>query len=120
MTANDDVKPLSAWRLELKKFDKKHWLRYYKEMLGAGVSNTPRFYKALALYGSNCMFEAISAAAMNEISGDPFFYVMKVAANKWKEIEEAKDTEIEYENKIKRSIEESQKHIEELARKLGK
>lgn len=118
--SEDDTKPLAAWRLELKKFGKRHWLRFYQELMGQAVSNIPRFYKALKLYGDPIMFDAIVTASMNDLTGDPFFYVVKVASNKWKDEQEALENDESYEAKIKRAIEESQKHNDELAKKLGR
>lgn len=119
MAFSSEGKSLAAWRLELKRFGKRHWLLFYKELLGANVSNIPRFYKALALYGNEIAFDAIVSASMSDLTGDPFFYVMKVASNKWKEEEAAKDADDTYEELIKRSIQESQKQNDELARRLN-
>lgn len=118
--SEDEGKPLATWRLELKRFGKRHWLLFYKELLGASVSNIPRFYKALKLYGDPIMFDAIVTSSMNDLTGDPFFYVVKVASNKWKEEQEALEADESYEAKIKRAIEESQKRNDELEKRLGR
>lgn len=120
METSSEEKSLATWRLELKRFGKKHWLRYYAEMLGASVSNIPRFYKALKLYGDSIMFDAIVSATMSDVAGDPLAYTIKIASNKWKEEQLALDADTEYEEKIKRSIEESQRRNDELAKKLGR
>jgi len=120
METSSEVKSLAAWRLELKRFDRRHWLKFYQELMGASVSNIPRFYKSLKLYGFDLMFDAIVTSSLTDLTGDPFFYVMKVASNKWKEEQQAKEEDEAYENNIKLSIQESQKHNDELAKRLGK
>lgn len=114
----EQPKSLSAWRLEIKQFGKKHWLRMYKEFLGQDVSNIPRFYKALNLYGEWALFEAIIACAEQDIKGDSLNYVLAVTKAKWKESQLDEEEEGEYLNEIKNAKEETKKGNEALAKKL--
>lgn len=104
---------LNEW-LELVEQNKKYWGDFYQVALNAKISNYPRFYKSLNLYGVFPMVEAVLAAANAELSGDPLNYVIKVAAAKWREEAESKtDTA-----KIEKIIKNTTKKNEELAKKL--
>src|SRR4051812_2052373 len=93
----EDIKPLSTWRLEIKRYGKPHWLRFYKELLANEVSDYARFYRTLKLYGDINMFEAIIAASNAMPIDEPLLYVCKVAANKWREEQKALQEQEEYE-----------------------
>lgn len=118
MTDSGEEKSLTAWRLELKKYGKRHWLKFYQELMGASVSSIPRFYKALKFYGEPIVFDAIVSSSMADLTADPLNYVMKVASNKWKEEQVALDEDEAYEKTIKQAIAESQKRNDELAVRL--
>jgi hypothetical protein len=118
MIEQDGEKSLSAWRLDLKRFGRKHWLVYYKTFLASPVSSIPRFYKALNLYGEWAMFEAIIAASSTQIIGDPLNYVIKISANKWKEAQQDEEEEAEYLEEIEAAKKVSQQKNDELAKKL--
>jgi len=120
MTEQDEEKSLSSWRLDLQRYGKKHWLVFYKALLALPVSNNARFYKALNMYGDWAMFESIIATSQVQIKDDPLNYVVKVAANKWKEAQLAEEEEVEYLQELKAAIEETRKRNEELAKKLKK
>lgn len=92
----------------------------YSNFLGTSVSNIPRFYKALKLYGDYPMFEAIVACSDQDIKGDPLNYVLAVTKSKWKEAQQAEDEEVEYLQQLKAAIEETRKRNEELEKKLKK
>lgn len=119
----EDSKSLSAWRLELKKLKKSHWLLFYKELIGVPVSSPPRLYKALNLYGDWALFEAIVATSTSAIVGDPLNYVLKVTSNKWKEMQLDEDSEDEYKQEIeaqKQATEEKNKDLEKRLNGRGK
>jgi hypothetical protein len=117
---DQEEKPLSEWRAELKRNGKNHWLRFYAALVGTPVSSNPRFYKALKLYGEWPMFEAIVASSGATLTGDPLNYVLKVCSNKWKEMQQDADEEDEYIKEIERIKEASHKQNEEMAAKLKK
>jgi hypothetical protein len=116
--SGEEGKSLSAWRLELKKYGKRHWLKFYEELMGSAVSRFSVFYKALQNYGEWAMFDAILAASTQPLEGDPLNYVVKIAQNKWKEEQLSQDQDTETEQKIQRAIEETRKRNEELEKKL--
>lgn len=120
MFSEESSKSLSEWRVELKRNGKNHWLRFYAALLGTAVSNNPRFYKALKLYGDWAMFEAIVSSSSAILTGDPLSYVLKVCASKWKESQLDEDEEENYINEIKRIQDETRKQNEEIAAKLKK
>lgn len=115
----EEVKSLSAWRLEIKRVGRKHWLVLYNTFMGVPVTAHARFYNAINMYGEWAMFEAIIAASAMELKGDPFNYVMKVAANKWKEMQLDEDAESTYKEQIEAQKKETLKQNAELAKKLG-
>lgn len=118
MTEQDEEKSLSSWRLDLQRYGKKHWLVFYRTLLALPVSNNPRFFKALNMYGDWAMFESIVATSQAQIKDDPLNYVVKVASIKWKEAQLAEDEEAEYIQELRTAIEETRKRNEEQAKKL--
>lgn len=117
----EQSKPLSRWRFELQSIGKKHWLVFYREMLGTSASSIPRLYKALNNYGFWPMFEAIVATSDKDFEGsDPLNYVIKVAQNKWKEGEEIEEQDETYMSDIEAAKEKSRKDNEALERRLRK
>lgn len=115
----EQSKPLSRWRFDLNRGNKKTWLAFYRELLGTPASSIPRFYKALNNYGFWPMFEAIVATSEKEIEGDPLNYVLKVASVKWKEGEQLEEQDEAYLSDIEAAKERSKKANEELAKKLN-
>jgi len=118
MTEQSEPKSLGAWRLDIKQFGNKTYLRMYQEFLGTSVSNIPRFYKALKLYGDWAIFEAIVACTDADIKGDPLNYVLAVTKSKWKESQEDEEAEATYLQEIEEAKASSQKKNDELATKL--
>lgn len=119
MTEQEE-KSLSEWRAELKRHGKPHWLTFYAVLMGVPVSSSPRFYRALKLYGDWPMTEAIVAASTAKLTGDPLNYVLKICSNKWKEMQQDEDEEDGYLEEIERIKEASHKQNEEMAKKLKK
>lgn len=115
---DDDAKSLSEWRAELKRNSVSYWLKFYYSLMGVSVSSSPRFYKALKLYGDWPMFEAIVAASGATLKGDPLNYVLKICSNKWKEMQEEADEETEYMQEIETIRDNSRQQNEEMASKL--
>src|SRR5688500_13046473 len=89
----EETKSLSAWRIEIQKIGKKHYLSFYQGMMGSAVSSPPRLYKAINLYGDWAVFEAILASSNMELVGDPLNYVLKVAHSKWKQMQQDEEEE---------------------------
>lgn len=118
MTEQDEVKSLSSWRLDIQRFGNKTYLRMYQDFLGASVSNIPRFYKAIKLYGDFSIFEAIVACADADIKGDPLNYVLAVTKSKWKESQQDEEGEVAYLEEIEAAKVASQKRNDELEKKL--
>jgi|OpeIllAssembly_1097287.scaffolds.fasta_scaffold489875_2 hypothetical protein len=116
----EEAKPLSRWRFELQSIGKKHWLVFYREMLGTPASSIPRLYRALNNYGFWPLFEAIVDSSERELTGDPLNYVVAVAKNKWKEAEEEDSNSEVYISEIEEAKKKSQQQNEELAKKLKK
>lgn len=114
------VKSLSEWRAELKRNGRSHWLRFYVTFMGTPVSNSPRFYRALNLYGDWAMFEGIIASSTATLTGDPLNYVIKVCAAKWKEMQQDADDEADYMAEIERIRTATHKQNEAMAKKLRK
>jgi hypothetical protein len=115
-----EEKPLSRWRFELQSIGKRHWLVFYKEMLGEPVENIPRLYKALNMYGFWPLFEAIVETSNRDLNAGKQNYVIAVAKNKWKEKEQESETDEAYLSEIDEAKRHSQQRNEELARKLKK
>jgi nitrogen regulatory protein PII-like uncharacterized protein len=115
----EETKSLSAWRLDLKRYGKSHWLKFYENFLGSPVSNKARFYRAISLYGEWAVFEAVIATSEADITGDPLNYFYKVASNKWKEAQKDEDEEADYVAQIEEAKKISQQKNEELAKKLN-
>jgi hypothetical protein len=118
MFGGEETKPLAAWRLELRKFGKPHWLRFYSEFMGCAVSDFSRFYRHLNLYGEWAMFEAIVSASAATLTGDPLAYVLTVARNKWREEQQSLEDDEANEAKVKKLIEDTAKRNDALAKKL--
>lgn len=118
MTEQDEVKSLSSWRLDIQRFGNKTYLRMYSDFLGTSVSNIPRFYRAIKLYGDYAVFEAIVACADQEIKGDPLNYFLAVTKAKWKEAQQDEEEEINYLAELEAFVAASQKRNDELAKKL--
>jgi hypothetical protein len=116
----EHTKPLSEWRADIQRHGRKHWLVFYKAMLDQAVSSSSRFYKALSLYGDWAIFESIVASSNAQLTGDKLNYVIKVAANKWKEMQLDEEQEEAYQKEIREAIRISQEKNQELARKLRK
>lgn len=120
MTEQEEVKSLSAWRLDIKRFGHKGYLSMYKTFLGSPVSNIPRFYRAIKLYGDFAIFDAIVDSSEQSISGDPLNYVIVVAKNKWKETQKDEEEEQGYLADIEKAKKETEKSNKELQKKLKK
>lgn len=118
--AEQEAKSLSAWRLELQKLGKSHWLIFYQTLLGVPVSGRGRFYRLLSLYGEWALFEAILATSNATINGDPLAYVSKVTHAKWKEMQEDEEEEAKYKAQIEEATKLSQKQNDLLEKKLKK
>jgi hypothetical protein len=116
----EESKSLAQWRFEIRSIGKKHWSAFYQAYLGAPISNFPRFYKALNMYGDWPVFEAIVASANQELTGDPLFYVLKVAHLKWKDTQVESEESETYSKQIDKAIQASKKKNEELEKKLRK
>lgn len=116
----DEAKPLSRWRFELQSIGKKHWAVFYREFLGVPPSSLPRLYKALNNYGFWPLFEAIVESSERELTGDPLNYVLVVARNKWKEVEQEDSDSESYKSELDEAKKRSQLQNEELAKKLKK
>lgn len=117
---SDSTKSLDRWRFELKSIGRKHWLTFYKELLGSNASSIPRLYKTINLYGEEIVFDAIVSSSDKELTGDPLNYVVAVAKSLWKEEQAKKDQEDEYDKNIRAAKEESEKANEALRQKLEK
>lgn len=115
-----EPKSLDQWRHEIRVVGKKHWGTFYETFIGVPISNYPRFYRSLNMYGEWAILEAIVAASNQTLTGDPLAYVLKIAHSKWKEDQLVKDEYNQYEDRIKEAIEKSQRRNEELAKKLKK
>ncbi len=116
----NESKSLDRWRFELQSIGKKHWLTFYKDMLGVNASSVPRLYKALNLYGDWALFEAIISSSDKDLNGDPLNYVIAVTKNIWKEKQEEQDREDEYSAKIREAKEKSEEANKALEEKLLK
>jgi hypothetical protein len=116
----EEIKSLSQWRFEIKRFGKPHWGRFYTSLVGFPVSNYPRFYKAINQYGESIFFDSIVAASDKKFESDPLNYVIKIAHTKWKEQEAELDASEEYEAEIDKAKKESRRRSEELQTKLDK
>ena len=113
-------KSLARWRFEIKTIGKKHWGAFFENFLGTPISNFPRLYKSINLYGEWAIFEAIIATSNQTINGDPLNYVLKVAQALWKEAQIESEKVAEGEKEIARAIEESLKINQALKKKLDK
>lgn len=98
----EEPKSLDTWAQEIKN-NKPSWVAFYAEMLGVRPSNIPRLYKSVNMYGFWPLFEAIIDSSARELSGDPLNYVLKVAANKWREEREQQDEQADYESDVQQS-----------------
>ena len=113
-------KSLSTWRLELKRYGKSHWLKFYEANTGFPVSDYAAFYKALNNYGEWAMLEAIIATGEQALEGNPFRYCMKIAYNKWKEAQQEEDIESDYAAEIEKAKEVSKRTNLALEKRLEK
>jgi hypothetical protein len=78
-------KSLDDWWKDLKGGNRKVFYSYYSEVIGTPVSNFSRLNKAINLYGTEHMFNAVHKTAFKEISGDPLSYVIRIAQLSWEE-----------------------------------
>lgn len=110
---------LESWSSVIKK-DAKQWLPFYAAMLGTGVTNIPRFYRSVKLYGFFPMLEAIVETSGRDITGDPLAYTLKVAANKWREKQEEVNEQIDYLQSVDESKKASAASNKKLAAKIAR
>ncbi len=111
-------KSLDRWRFEIKSIGKKHWLVFYNEMLGQPCSSPMRFYRAINLYGELLVMEAIIDSSNQDLQGDVLNYVIKVASNKWKAIQQQEDASTEYIESINAAKASTLQRNKQLAGKL--
>lgn len=116
----NEEKSLARWRFELKSLSKRHWGVFYEHFLGESISNYPRFYRALKLYGDMAVFEAVLAAARQSVEGDPLNYVLKITHSLWKEEQLELEKEYQMNSDAKASIETTRKQNKALEDKLKK
>jgi hypothetical protein len=116
----EQSKSLSRWRFDLQRGGKKAWAGFYQDFLGAQPSSYPRFYKAINNYGFWPMFDAIVESSDRELNGDPLNYVLKVAANKWKESEQEDENTEGYISDIEKAKEVNRQANDRLAEKIKK
>lgn len=115
-----DEKPLDEWLVEIRLKGKPYWNAVYQNFLGHRISNMARFYRAVNLYGNLNMLEAIVESGGRNLNGDTLNYVLKVAANKWREHQEENEKIDVYNQQIATAKKNSMAHIKELDRKLKK
>lgn len=115
---NMTEKTLEQWRLEIRTIGRKQWNVFYQSFLDKPISNYPRFYKALNLYGDWALFEAILSASNQDLTGDPLNYVLKVTHNMWKEKQMELEASETYQKEIDEAVKESKSQNERLAKKL--
>jgi hypothetical protein len=113
------TKSLDTWAQEIRD-NKQSWLAFYETFLGRRASSIPRLYRTVNLYGFWPVFESIIESSTRDLGGDPLNYVVKVAANKWREAREAENEEIEYANAIQKSKAASKQANLSLEKKLTK
>lgn len=114
----EQEKSLETWLTEIRTMGKRHWLVFYKELMGKMVPYPSRLYKAVNLYGEMIVFEAIVDSSNQTLTGDGLSYVIKVASNKWKAEQQQKDEDATYIEDINRAKEATTAKNESLARKL--
>jgi hypothetical protein len=114
----EETTSLTKWRLLIRQYGSKQWVRFYQEFLGVAPSSYPRFYRAIKLYGDWPVFEAIVEASGRELTGDPLAYVLKVANSKWREEASEQDSESEYVESINRAKERSRLQNAQLQKKI--
>jgi len=117
MTEESPPKSLEDWSALIRQ-SKVNWLAFYNEMLGVRASSIPRLYRAANLYGFFPLFEAIVDSATRGLTGDPLPYVLKVAANKWREEQEQKNEASDYANALEQAKEASRKANQDLAKRI--
>jgi hypothetical protein len=113
-----ETKSLDRWRFEIKSIGKKHWLTFYEEMLGQPCSVPMRLYRAINLYGDLIVMEAIVDSSNQMLTGDALGYVVKVASNKWKTIQQQEDEGTEYGESIDKAKASTLRRNQSLQRKL--
>lgn len=112
-------KSLEDWALEIHS-NKLKWVAFYEEFLGTRPSSNPRLFRAVNLYGFWPVFEAIVDSGTRGLTGDPLAYVMKVAANKWRESQEALNEEVIYTNALEQSKKATQQANKALEKRVIK
>jgi len=117
MTEEHPPKSLDEWSILIKD-SKVNWLAFYAEMLGTRASSIPRLYRAANLYGFFPLFEAIIDSSQRGLTGDPLAYVLKVAANKWREEQEQRNEQADYKNALEQAKEASRKTNQDLAKRI--
>lgn len=114
-----EIKSLTEWWDELSNAKGRlEWLRFYSFFIKQPVSNRVRFYRALNLYGEWPVFEAIIDSCERPLTGDKLNYVLKVAANKWREEQEHRNEQADYTIALEESKKASQQANKDLAKRI--
>lgn len=113
-----ETKSLDRWRFEIKSIGKKVWLSFYHEFMGQPCSSPMKLYRAINLYGDLIVMEAIIDSSTQSLTGDPIGYVLKVASNKWKAIQQQEDESTQYIESINKAKASTALRNKQLAAKL--
>jgi hypothetical protein len=113
-----EEKSLDQWRVELRLYGKRYWLKLYEAFMGQPVSNSTRLYRCVNLYGELIVLDAIVDSSNRDLNGDKLNYVAKVASLKWKEAQREQDSESEYVESINRAKERSRLQNNQLQKKI--
>ena len=115
---DEQAKSLDRWLFEIKSIGPKHWLVFYQSFMGQPCSSPMRLYRAVNLYGTLIVMEAIVDSSTQVLTGDTINYVVKVASNKWKTGQQQTDADAQYEATITAAKEATLQHNNALAGKL--
>src|ERR1035437_7010672 len=116
-----ESKSLDQWKNELDTLGKAHWLIFYREFMGQDATRPMLLYRAINLYGTWPVLEAILDSSNRELTGDKINYVVKVAYEKWKSKQQEIAANDEYSAAIKRAQEiTAAKNADLAARAAGR
>jgi hypothetical protein len=96
------------------------WGEMYKKHLTLSISDPDRFKKALEIYGTAPVYEAIVSSSLRKIEGDPINYVLAVAHANWKKDREMEEESVRYQMRIDMAKDYTREQGASLSNKIDK
>jgi len=96
------------------------WNKFYRAYTGQPISQPKRFFDAVDRLGHAVVFEAVVAASLRTLDGDPMNYIMAIALAKFNDEIGEIDSASRYKFNIDRAKQRVENQNEELESKFNK